>query len=167
MLSLSSALAASASAQGNPADDPQVVREALTAVNKAWSKVRLDYDSSAADAMLTPDFFVTLADRKVGRAEFIRMVSARTPNVRLVRFDNPILTIVQQPGKDEWTAVVQEKMEVERTNQDGTKSRVYAMWITRDGYRRASPGKWMLTSSEEIMHEGWRNGRKPPFLDWE
>src|SRR6185295_17823995 len=71
--------------------DDATIRAELTAVNKAWSAVRLGFDSAAAERLLTPDFHVDMYGQRVTRPEFIRMVSTRQEGVRLARFDNPIL----------------------------------------------------------------------------
>ncbi|HEX6053637.1 MAG TPA: hypothetical protein VFZ21_30420 [Gemmatimonadaceae bacterium] len=147
-------------------DDPAVVRRELTAVNKAWSAARIAYDSAAYERMLTSDFYVLLGGQRLTRAEFIRRVSQRLNGVRLVRFDNPLLTLTKGPTKDEWVAVVLEKLEYERAKADGTGSeKAYALWITRDGYRRVGT-RWQLTYSEAIGSETWSGGTTPPFPDW-
>jgi hypothetical protein len=147
-------------------NDPAAVRGELTALNKAWGAARIAYDSAAYERMLTDDFYVLLGGQRLTRAEFIRRVSQRQDGVRLVRFDNPLLTLTKGPAKDEWVAVVLEKLEYERAKPDGTGSeKAYALWITRDGYRRVGTG-WQIMYSEAIGSEGWRNGNKPPFPDW-
>jgi len=145
--------------------DDADIRAQLTAVNKAWGTVRLGYDSAAADKMLTSDFHVDMYGRKVPRQEFITMVSTRQPGVRLVRFDNPILSIFKEPNKEEYTAAVMEKIEYERPHEDGSGAdKMYSLWITRDTYRRVGSG-WQIVSSEAISSQNWM-GRKPPFADW-
>ena len=159
-------------AQGNPAqpanplDDPRVVREALTAINADWSRIRLGYDSAGAEALLAPDFYVAMTNRRLTRDEFIRSVATRGP-ASLTRFANPILTIAREAGKDEWTAIVMEKMEMQRPAPDGSRATGYMLWVTRDRYRRLSPTKWVIVSSEEVMHENWLDGRRPPIPDWD
>jgi glyoxylase-like metal-dependent hydrolase (beta-lactamase superfamily II) len=141
------------------------VREELTAVNKAWSVVRLSYDSTAAERMLTPDFYVAMGDRKISRQEFIAQVSRRTPGGKLVRFENPIMSLTRGPNKDEWIAVVLEKLEMERSTGDGSApDKMYSVWVTRDGYRRVGSG-WQIMYSEAIGSENWM-GRKPPIANW-
>ena len=145
--------------------DDAAIREQLTAVNKAWSAVRLSFDSAAADRMLTPDFFVLLNGRRVSRSEFIGMVAQRQPGVRLARFDNPILSITKDPAKEEYTAAVMEKIEYERAREGGAGvDKMYSLWITRDTYRRVGSG-WQFVSSEGISSQNWL-GQKPPFADW-
>ncbi len=149
------------------ADDPDTIRRELTAMNTSWSAVRLAYDSGAADALLLPTFYAALRDRRATRAEFITAVATRSPTSKLVRFDNPILTIIKGDSANEWVALVLEKLEYDRTAPDGTVSRAYAMWITRDGYRRVAPGQWRFMYTQEVMRESWTGGRKPPFADWD
>ena len=161
------AVVTSAAAAQSATDDPDTVRRELTAVNAAWSAVRLAYDSSAAESLLLPSFYAALRDRRATREDFIRSVATRSPTLKLVRFDNPILTIIKGDSANEWVALVLEKIEYDRTAPDGTVSRVYAMWITRDGYRRVAPGTWRFMYSQEVMRESWTGGRKPPFADWD
>jgi hypothetical protein len=156
-----------AAAQGARVDDPLAIRQELTAVNSAWSAARLAYDSAKAESMLLPTFYAALRDRRMTRDEFVRAVSTRSPAATLVRFDNPILTIMKGDSADEWVALVLEKLEVDRTAPDGTRTRTYSLWITRDGYRRIGPDRWQLAYSWEVMRESWTGGRKPPFPDWE
>jgi glyoxylase-like metal-dependent hydrolase (beta-lactamase superfamily II) len=146
--------------------DDATIRPELTAVNKAWSAVRLGYDSAGAERLLTPDFYVLLNGRRVTRQEFIAMVSGRQPGVRLVRFDNPILSITKDATKDEYVAAVLEKIEYERARADGSGSdRMYSLWITRDGYRRVG-STWQIMFSEAISSQNWSGAKAPPFPDW-
>ena len=145
--------------------DDARIRAELTAVNRAWSAVRLSFDSAAADRMLTPDFHVLMNGRRVSRQEFIGMVTQRPPGARLARFDNPILSITKDPDKEEYTAAVMEKIEYERPREDGSgMDRMYSLWITRDTYRRV-PSGFQIVSSEAISSQNWL-GQKPPFVDW-
>lgn len=159
-----------AAAGGQPPTPPgaaerQAAREAITAANAAWSKVRLTHDTAGAAAMLTSDFYVALRTHRLSREDFIRSVGAQQPGARLLRFDNPVLTVRQDSIPNEWTAIVEEKLEIERTRPDGSKVIVYSLWITRDTYRQVSATQWLIRSSEEVMQEGWAGG-KPPFADW-
>lgn len=153
-------------AQAGP-DDPDTIRRELTAMNAAWSAVRLAYDSVAADSLLVPTFHAALRDRSATRQEFITAVATRSPTSRLVRFDNPILTIMKGDSANEWVALVLEKLEYDRRAPDGTITRVYSLWITRDGFRRVAPGRWKFMYTQEVMREAWTGGRKPPFPDWD
>ena len=141
------------------------VREELTAVNKAWSAVRLSYDAAAAERMLAPDFYVTMGGQRISRQAFIQQVSQRPPGGKLVRFDNPIISLTRDPTKDEWIAVVLEKLEMERAAPDGTApTKMYSVWVTRDGYRRVG-STWQIIYSEAIGSENWM-GRTPPIANW-
>jgi hypothetical protein len=145
--------------------DDGTVRPALTAVNKAWSQVRLTYDSAAAEKLLTPDFYVQINGNRMTRQEFIRSVSQRRPNAKLVRFDNPLLSITKDANKEEYVAAVMEKLETEVARTDGGVDKIYSLWITRDGYRRVG-GNWQIMFSEAVSFQSWGNGQKPPFSDW-
>jgi glyoxylase-like metal-dependent hydrolase (beta-lactamase superfamily II) len=141
------------------------IRPALTAVNKAWSQVRLTYDSAAADKLLTPDFYVQINGSRMPRQDFIRSVSQRRPNIKLVRFDNPILSITKDANKEEYVAAVMEKLESEIARPDGGVDKSYSLWITRDGYRRVGSA-WQIMFSEAVSFQSWGGGQKPPFTDW-
>lgn len=149
------------------ATESAAIRRELTAVNATWSRIRLTYDRTAADSLLTPDFYVALRDSRVTRDEFLARISAQSPTAKLVRFDNPILTITKGDSTNEWVALVQEKFEYDRVAADGSKSRTYHLWITRDGFRRTATGGWQFMYSQEVMREAWTNGTKPPFADWD
>jgi hypothetical protein len=145
--------------------DDAAVRPALTAINKAWSQVRLTYDSAAAEKLLTPDFYVQINGGRSSRQEFIRSVSQRRPNAKLVRFDNPILSITKDANKEEYVAAVMEKLETEVARTDGGTDKIYSLWITRDGYRRVG-STWQIMFSEAVSFQTWGGGQKPPFTDW-
>lgn len=147
-------------------DDPDLVRPALTAVNKAWSRVRLAYDSAGAEQLLGDGFYAAVRDQRLTRQEFISRISRRSATTTLVRFDNPIMTIVKGEKPGEWAALVQEKLEYDRLAPDGTKAKSYSLWYTRDTYRQVGPDQWVILSTEEAMHQSWPAGKKPPFPDW-
>ena len=114
-------------AMGAFARQADAVRDELTAVNKAWGAARLAYDSAAYERMLTPDFYVLMGAQRVTRQDFIRQVS-RPRGGKLVRFENPILSLTRDPNKDEWIAVVLEKLELERSTGDGSApDRMYSV----------------------------------------
>ena len=116
--------------------------------------------NAARERTLAPDFYVQMPDQKISRQEFLDMISSRPKGGRLVRFDASVLTV--EPSTDGWVAVIQEKLEYERA--DG-KGKVYAYWITRDNWKKAGD-RWVVTYSEAIGNEAWRDGAKPPFRDW-
>jgi hypothetical protein len=152
-------------AMGAFAREGDAVRDELTAVNKAWGAARLAYDSAAFERMLTPDFYVLMGAQRVTRQDFIRQISQQLRRGKLVRFDNPILSLTRDPNKDEWIAVVLEKLELERSTGDGSApDRMYSVWVTRDGYRRVGSG-WQIAYSEAIGSENWM-GRRPPIPNW-
>ena len=152
-------------AMGAFAGQADAVRDELTAVNKAWGAARLAYDSAAFERMLTPDFYVLTRGQRLARQDFIRQVSQRPPGGKLVRFDNPIMSLTRDPNKDEWIAVVLEKLELERSTGDGSApDRMYSVWVTRDGYRRVG-SEWRIAYSEAIGSENWM-GKKPPIPNW-
>ena len=101
-----------------------------------------------------------MPDKKISRSEFLSMISANPPGAKLVRFDASVLTV--EAAKDGWVATILEKLEFERA--DG-KPRVYSLWVTRDTWQKLED-RWVVTSSEAIGDEFWRDGTKPPIRDW-
>lgn len=147
-------------------DDPRAVRKALVDINGTWSRARVAYDRAAFERLLAPDFYVALADQRIGRADFIAHISEPTSPGRLLRFDNQVMTLAHRPERDEWVAVVVGKMEWEPAAQGAAHPpRLYGMWTTREGYRLVD-SRWQLTFTEELGSEYWSDGQKPPFADW-
>ena len=166
-LSLAGALVAAGeagAAQVAQADAPKLslaeARKIIADGNREWGRARVALDHAAFERTLAPDFYVQLPDRKISRQEFLAMISSNPPSAKLTRFDASVLTV--EPSADGFVAVIQEKLEYERT--DG-KGKAYALWITRDGWKK-SGDRWVVTFSEAIGNESWRDGAKPPFRDW-
>ncbi len=166
-LSLAGALVAAGAvgvAPGAEADAPKLslaeARKIITDGNREWGRARVALDKAAFERTLAPDFYVQMPDQKISRQEFLDMISSHPKGGRLVRFDASVLTV--EPSADGWVAVIQEKLEYERA--DG-KGKVYAYWITRDNWKKAGD-RWVVTYSEAIGNEAWRDGAKPPFQDW-
>jgi hypothetical protein len=130
--------------------------------NRDWGRARVALDTAAFERTLAPDFYVQMPDKKISRSEFLAMISANPPGAKLVRFDASVLTVEPAPASDGWVATIQEKLEFERA--DG-KGKAYALWITRDGWKK-SADRWVVTFSEAIGNESWREGASPPFRDW-
>ncbi len=141
---------------------PSEARRIIADGNREWGRARVALDQAAFERTLAPDFYVQLRDRRISRAEFLGMISSNPPGAKLVRFDASVLTVEPSPSSDGWVAVIQEKLEYERA--DG-KGKVYAYWITRDGWKKFGE-RWVVTFSEEVGNESWRDGAKPPFRDW-
>ena len=160
------ALSRSGAAQSAP--QPRVsstqAREAINAANQRWSTIRLTGDSVTARQMLTEDFFATIGTQRFTRDEFLSSVMASRGDQRLVRFDMKVLT-VQPVGVDSWVALIEEKLEIERTAPDGTVAKNYAMWITKDTWRETD-GVWRGASSEAVGMQQWFRGARPPMADW-
>ena len=138
------------------------VRKIINENNAAWSKARLAYDRATAEKMLAPDFFVVLPDRKHTRQEFLDMVAHKPPAGGLTRFE-PIILTVQASG-DAWVAIIQEKLEYERPGADGKMEKGYALWVTRDTWKKTGDA-WQALSSEAISNERWQ-GAPPPIANW-
>lgn len=143
-----------------PTLTPAEARRIIADGNREWGRARVALDHAAFERTLAPDFYVQLRDRRISRAEFLGMISSNPPGGKLVRFDASVLTV--EPSAGGWVAVIQEKLEYEST--DG-KGKVYSLWITRDGWKKVD-NRWVVTFSEAIGNESWRDGAKPPFRDW-
>jgi hypothetical protein len=146
-------------------DSPSVraqVRKEITDAYTVWGKARLSYDNGIYEKMLGPDFYAQLPQQKLTRIEFIDVVSKQNPNAKLKRFESQILSI----GKtgDDWVAVITEKLEAEVKAADGKVGKVYNIWVTRDGWRKAGD-RWTVTFTEAIGFEVWRD-TKPPLTGW-
>ena len=143
-------------------DRPRTVREEIVAMFDAWAEARVAFDRETMEAILAPDAYVLVDDRKISREEFLGMISQPRAGSRLVRFDVEVLTL--QQTSEGWTAVVAEKVEYRATGPDGESQTAYGFWVTRDDCRE-DQGKWRVTKSEAIGRQSWR-GTQPPFLDW-
>ena len=155
--------AAVSSEQPAPGLTPAEARRIIADGNREWGRARVALDRPAFERTLAPDFYVQMPDdKKITRQEFLGMISSNPTGGKLVRFDASVLTVEPTPSPDTWVATIQEKLEFERT--DG-KPRTYSLWITRDTWKKLGD-RWVVTSSEAIGDEFWRNGEKPPFKDW-
>jgi hypothetical protein len=150
--------AGAAEAPGPTAAD---ARKIIAEGNREWGRARVALDRAAFERTLAPDFYVQMPDKKITRSEFLEMISTNPKGGKLVRFDASVLTVEPSPSKDGWVAIIQEKLEFER--QD--KSKVYSLWVTRDTWKKLGD-RWVVTSSEAIGDEFWRDGAVPPFRDW-
>ena len=159
---LLSATAALSRGQETPRLTPAEARRIIADGNVAWGKARVALDQAAFQKMLAPDFYVQLPDQKMTRQQFLDRISSNPPGARLTRFDASVLTVSPSPTSDGWVALIQEKLEYERA--DG-KGKAYALWITRDGWKKVGD-QWVVTFSEALGNEFWRDGATPPFKDW-
>ncbi len=143
--------------------DAKTARKEITSAYERWGKAREEVDTKVFQEMLGDDFYAQIGSQKVARAEFIKMVSEMPEGVKLVRFSSQVLTV--NPKGVEWIAVITEKLEFVSAGPNGKPQKLYALWITRDGWQKRN-GKWQVNFTEAIGSEGWRNGEKPPFSDW-
>ncbi len=162
-------LAASAivAKQAEPAKQEELTltaaRAAIGEGSKRWSRAREEYDKEAMEALLAPEFYVSLYGKKIDREKFISDCSTQRPGVRLTRFETEILTV--RKSEKDWTVVIAEKVEFTMPGSDGKSTKGYSYWVTRDGWRQEGE-KWLCTYSEAIGHENWRTGGKPPISGW-
>src|SRR5439155_17893685 len=108
---------------------------------------RVKIDKDAFEKALAPDFYAQLPERRLTRDEFMQRVSNYPAGVKLTRFDNRVFTI-QQEG-DRWVATVLEKVEYEHQEESGKKVTEYALWVTRDGWKRFG-NEWRALFSEAV-----------------
>ena len=147
-----------------PRDRLAEVRDELVQVNADWDRARLAFDRAAFERMLAPDFHVRIGEQTLTRAQFVEEVSRKRPELALTRFETSLLTLAAE-GSD-WVAVVSEKMEAETPVAGGAPRTSYSLWITRDRFRKEGE-RWTILSSEAIGFEGWSDGTRPPFDDWQ
>jgi len=149
-----------------PAQDalsPAAAREELRAMYAVWGRARVDVDRETLEALLAPDFRLVVDGKTSSGAEFLDVVTAATPGVRLARFDVELLTL--QPTGKGWTAVIAEKLEWETKGADGKPQRTSNLWVTRDACAKEG-GEWRFHSSEALGVESWAPGVKPPLAAW-
>lgn len=149
--------------QGGQPSELARVREELADVGARWDAARTSFDTAAFERMLAPDFWVQIGAEKLTREQFVGMISKPQPQARLVRFESRILTLAREG--DVWAAVVLEKLEAEVAGPGGAKGKSYALWVTRDRFRREGEG-WTCLSSEALGSQSWGGGETPPFDDW-
>jgi hypothetical protein len=147
-----------------PTIDKSEIRTIIAGWNERWGKARLALDSATLERMLPPDYYAVFGGERMDRATFIEGVLNPPAGIVLRRFDPAVLS-VHQSG-DEWIAVIEEKLEVDRTGEDGTVQRTYHLWIIKDVWKQVD-GEWVLVSGEVVSNEGWRGGSRPPFEDWD
>ena len=133
-------------------------RKIIAEGNIKWGKARVDFDKKTFEEMLSPDFYVIIGERKISRQEFIDGISFQPPGGKLLRFDATVLTVQQTP--EGWVAIIHEKIE-----RETPAGKIYSLWITKDGWKKEGD-KWLITFSEALGNESWRDGSKPPFRDW-
>lgn len=137
-------------------------RQKIVELNKMWGKARVDFDKATYEKTLAPDFYVEIDGQKQTRQQFIDEISKQQPNVKFLRFDVDVLTVMK--NEDHWDAVIGEKLEAEFTGKDGKKHHGYSYWVTRDGWK---PGdNWVALYSIAIGHQNWRD-EKPPVVGWD
>ncbi len=139
-------------------------RQIIADGNREWGRARVALDKPTFERMLAPDFYVQgqgQGQPNLTRQQFIDIISANPPGIKLTRFDAAPLTV--QPTEYGWVAIIHEKLEFERTANGRTET-LYGLWITRDGWKKVN-NQWVIAFSEVIGMEQWR-GVRPPFLDW-
>jgi hypothetical protein len=164
----------SVAAQGRPSDAEMArmvaarekaavgAREKIAEGNRVWGQARVSLDRATMERMLMPDAYVEENGMHHSRKEFLDQISAPIPGVKLKRFDATVLTVTPDSG-GRWSAVIQEKMEMQRTTPDGKTQSRYFLWITRDVWQQVGD-RWMVASSIAIGNEGW--SVLPPIPGW-
>jgi hypothetical protein len=147
----------------SPRPVQETVRDELTAVYAEWAEARTAHDKEVFERLLAPDFWVQIGANKLDRQRFIDEISVTKAGSKLARFDPQILTLAQEQGV--WVAVITEKLEFETTLPDGTTSKIYSLWVTKDRFQKDGE-RWTILSSEALGWENWANA-KPPLPDWD
>jgi hypothetical protein len=111
--------------------------------------------------MLAPDLYVQAPDRKLTRQEFIHAISSRPWT--LTRFDAIVLTV--EPRGNDWAALIFEKLEGEIKDNGGKTSKLYIMWVSRDGWGKSKDNQWTLLWSEQLGQQRWKE-ESPPIANW-
>jgi hypothetical protein len=135
----------------------------VEAAETKWATARVKIDNAAFEKALAPDFYVQLPGRRLNREQFMERISQYPPGVTLKSFRNEVLTL-EKVG-DAWVGYILEKIEYARDNGDGTQTPVYALWVTRDGWRHAY-GDWKALFSEAVGVQHWTNGERPQLAGW-
>ena len=143
-------------------DDVAAARQKIIDLNKMWGKARVAFDVPTFEKTLSPDFYVEIDGKRQTRQEFIDEISRKQDNVKFLRFDVDVLTVMK--NADHWDAVIGEKLEAEFTTKDGKQHHGYSYWVTRDGWK---PGDdtWTALYSIAIGHQNWLD-KKPPVVGW-
>ena len=142
--------------------DAATARQAIIDLNKMWGKARVDFDTATYEKTLAPDFYVEIDGQKQTRKQFIDEISVKQPNVKFLRFDVDVLTVMK--NGDHWDAVIGEKLEAEYKGKDGAQHHGYSYWVTRDGWKQMGD-QWQALYSIAIGHENWKD-EKPPVVGW-
>ena len=142
--------------------DAASARQAIIQLNQMWGKARLDYDTPTYEKTLAPDFYVEIDGTKQTRQQFIDEISKKQPNLKFLRFDVDVLTVMK--NGDHWDAVIGEKLEAEFPGKDGAKHHGYSYWVTRDGWKQTGD-QWQALYSIAIGHQNWLDA-KPPVVGW-
>jgi len=138
-------------------------RKAIQDGNVEWGKARVALDKNAFEKMLAPTLYVQVGGQRLARQQFVDAISSYPAGVTLTRFEAQVLTVA--PKGNDWVAIILEKLEYERTDSQGKTEKEYWTWVTRDGWRKVTGGKWLILFSEEISHEKWK-GTPPPLANW-
>jgi hypothetical protein len=163
---LMAALSTTFFGQGSQTVTREEARRMIQEGNAAWGNARVTLDKNTFEKIMapTPDFYVQLSNgRRLNRQQFLSLIEAYPPGVKLVRFDASVLTV--EPSNSDWVALILEKLEIERKSADGKTEKEYVVSITRDGWRKLSGDKWVALFSEQLGQERWK-GSPPPIANW-
>jgi ketosteroid isomerase-like protein len=157
-------------AEGSESASHEEARKAIERGNVEWGKARVALDRNTFERMvaptlqfqnrrLTPQQFI-VGNRRLTRDQFIDAISSYPPGVKLTRFDARVLTVM--PDGKGWVAIILETLEYERKDSRGKTEKEYWTLVTRDVWRKASDGQWLILFSAEVSHERWEG--VPPSL---
>jgi hypothetical protein len=143
---------AAAWAQSAPAVSSAEARKAIQA------RVALDKNTSRA---CCPRICASKLPTKITRQELIDAIFSHP--YALTRFDATVLTV--EPRGNEWAALVLEKLEGEVKDNSGKTSKIYAMAVAREGWRKMNDNQWTLLWSEQLGQQLWEE-QIPPIANW-
>jgi hypothetical protein len=159
-------------AEGSESASQEEARKAIESGNVEWGKARVALDRNTFERMVAPTLYFRVGNRmltrqqfivgnqRLTRDQFIDAISSYPPGVKLTRFDARVLTVMPD-GKD-WVAIILETLEYERKDSRGKTEKEYWTCVTRDGWRKASDGQWLILFSAEVSREKWEG--VPPSL---
>lgn len=142
--------------------DKANARAKITEGYERWNTARSNRDKPAFEKLFAPDFYMQLKGPKLTRQQLIDQLTAESPNVKLLKVETEVLTVI--PHDKDWEAIISERQAYDGKGADGATHHVVFQWVTRDGWRQDGDN-WQALYSEEVSSEMWRD-TKSPFAGW-
>lgn len=144
------------------AADKATARAKITDGYERWNSARSIHDKAAFEKLFAPDFYMQLKGPKLTRQQLIDQLTTENPNVKLVKVETEVLTVI--PRDKDWEAIISERQAYDGKGPDGATHHVVFQWVTRDGWHQDGDN-WQALYSEEVSSEMWRD-TKSPFAGW-